>query len=1245
MPQPTPPSPAAAAEALPTALLRPDYQLADQLWADRGAVFLTGTQALLRLLRMQRQRDAAAGMATQGFISGYRGSPLGGVDQQIWKAGEKFTAQGIRFLPAINEELAATAVLGTQRVEADTERTCDGVFALWYGKGPGVDRAGDALKHGNAFGSSPHGGVLMVAGDDHGCVSSSMPHQSEQAFQSFNAPVLAPGSVAELLEFGLYGWALSRYSGAWVGFCAPSEVVESGATVDLDALAQRTACWVDADTVRQRSGHQPPPGGLHNRWPDLPSLQIEQRAHAKLDAVLAFARVNSIDREIVASPQATVGILTAGKAHFDLLEVLRRLDIPLQALADAGVRVHKLGLVSPIEPTGIARFVLGLREVLVVEEKGPVVETQLRALLYNAPADTRPIILGKHDAAGVPLLSVLGELRPSRLIEVLAGWLARHFPGAAPGLDRRALVRDFTPPVLLSNSADSVKRAPYFCAGCPHNTSTKIPAGSTAQAGIGCHFMANWMDRGTEGLIQMGGEGVDWVSHAMFSKTPHVFQNLGDGTYYHSGYLAIRQAVAAQATLTYKILFNDAVAMTGGQPVDGQISVAGIARQVEAEGVRQVVVLSDHIDKYDGQHGQFPAGTEFFDRAELDAVQRRLRETPGVTVLIYEQTCAAELRRRRKKPVAKGGIIDPAKRLFINPQVCEGCGDCSVQSNCVAVLPLDTALGRKRKIDQGACNKDYSCAKGFCPSFVSVLGGALRKKTGVLAGSSAGGNAAFQQLISSLPQPAAPHWTGPYDLLVTGVGGTGVVTVGALITMAAHLEGKAASVLDFMGFAQKGGAVLSFVRLAEHADLLHQVRIDAQQADAVLACDLVVAASPEALLTVRPGRTRILANLHEVPVAESLHNPDASLQVPQLLAKLQHAAGGAEGDSSSHVETLDAQALAEEFIGDAIVSNILVLGYGWQRGLVPVGLAALQRAINLNGVAVQSNLQAFALGRLAAADPAGLAALRRAATETMSVSGPLGSTALDASNGQYVGQDGDPDDSLATLLARGVQDLTAYQNAAYARQFAAVVQRVQQHEQALGADARLPLTRAVARCLHKLMAIKDEYEVARLYSDGRFRQQLAAQFEGDFKLEFHLAPPLLSRAHGDQPPRKIRIGGWLLPVFGWLARGKVLRGTALDLFGRSAERQLERSLIPQYVARIDSLLPRLVRSNLALATQIASLPLQIRGFGHIKLANLALARVREAELLHRLDPTTWPRPAGAPQAGQIRGIAVTAERV
>jgi indolepyruvate ferredoxin oxidoreductase len=1209
----------------PSALARPEARLADALWADGGTIFLTGTQALLRLLRMQRQRDAAAGLATQGFVSGYRGSPLGLVDQALWKAGERYAQQGIRFLPAINEELAATAVLGTQRVEADPQRSAAGVFAMWYGKGPGVDRAGDALKHGHAYGSSPHGGVLMVAGDDHGCVSSSMPHQSDLAFQSWHAPVLAPANVAEMIEFGLYGWALSRYSGAWVGFTALSEVVESGGTVDLDAINARVAAWHDAAAVDRLTGHRAPEGGLHNRWPDLPSLTIEARLHAKLDAVRAFARVNSIDREVVASTAATVGIVSAGKAHLDLMEALRRLAITPDELAAHGVRVLKLGLTYPVQPQRVADFARGLHTLLVVEEKAPVVEAQLRALFYNAPAGQRPVIVGKTDAAGAPLLSALGELRPSRLLPALAAWLAAHHPV----LDRRALVRDFTPPALLSNSADAVRRAPYFCAGCPHNTSTRVPEGSTAQAGIGCHFMASWMDRGTQGLIQMGGEGVDWVAHAMFTATPHVFQNLGDGTYFHSGHLAIRQAVAASATLTYKILFNDAVAMTGGQPVDGPVTVDGIARQVEAEGVRAVVVVSDDIAKYDSQQHRFPAGTSFHDRHELDAVQRRLRALSGVTVLIYEQTCAAEKRRRRKQ----GRLAEPARRLFINPQVCEGCGDCTVQSNCVAVLPLDTAQGRKRRIDQGSCNKDYRCADGFCPSFVSVEGATPRKQAGALRGT---GAQAFAAAVDALPLPTVALGDAPYDLLVTGVGGTGVVTVGALITMAAHLEGRSASVLDFMGFAQKGGAVLSFVRLADRPAALHQVRIDAQQADALLACDLVVGASADALVTVRHGRTRILANTHEVPVAEHLHNPDASLQVPQLLAKLHHAAGAAQ------VQTLDAQALAEACLGDALYSNIVCLGFAWQRGLVPVGLAALQQAITLNNVQVETNRLALALGRLAAGDPAALARLMAAPHSAPDAA------ALPAA-----------DEPVATLMARHRAELTAYHSATYADRYAAILAPVIAREQALAgvpdSDAdqhakthanALPFSRAAAASLFKLMAIKDEYEVARLYTDGRFAAQLAAQFDGTPRLHFHLAPPGLARARVvdgvQQSPRKITLGPWLLPVLRLLAGARRLRGHWLDPFGHSAERRLERALVGQFAQRLHGLLPALTPQRLPLATQIAALPLRIRGFGHVKLANLAVVRAREAELLHRFDPQAHPRPAApaVPAAGQLRGIAV-----
>ncbi len=1185
----------------PSPIVRPGYRLSDSLWATGGSVFLTGTQALVRVMLMQRQRDAAAGLDTRGFISGYRGSPLGMVDQAVWKAGAKFEEAGLRFLPAINEELGATAVLGTQRVEADPERTCEGVFAMWYGKGPGVDRAGDALKHGNAYGASPHGGVLMVAGDDHGCVSSSMPHQSDQIFQSMHAPIVAPASVAEYLEFGLYGWALSRFSGNWVGFTALSEVVESASTVDLDLVNARAATWQDAETVRRITGYAPPAGGLHYRWPDLPSLTIEQRLHAKLDAVRAFARINSIDRHVVRSEQATVGIVTAGKAHDDLMEVLRRLDIAPDTLAAHGVRIYKLGLTYPIEPTRMQEFVRGLKEVLVIEEKGPVVEDQLRSMFYNAPE--RPAIAGKTDAQGRPLVSALGELRPSRLIEIVANWLVGHFAD----LDRRHLVRDFTPPELLSNESDSVKRLPYFCAGCPHNTSTRVPEGSHAQAGIGCHFMASWMNRDTEGLIQMGGEGVDWVSHAMFTKVPHVFQNLGDGTYYHSGYLAIRQAVAARATLTYKILFNDAVAMTGGQPVDGIISVDGIARQVEAEGVKQVVVLSDDIGKYAGIRNRFPAGTEFHDRAELDAVQRRLREMPGVTVLIYEQTCAAEKRRRRKK----GELVDPARRVFINDRVCEGCGDCSVQSNCVAVQSLETALGRKRKIDQSSCNKDYSCAKGFCPSFVGVLGGQARKHTGAFGG----GTADFMQRVAALPRPAPHMWTAPYDLLVTGVGGTGVVTVGALVAMAAHLEGKSASVLDFMGFAQKGGSVLSFVRLADVASRLNQVRIDTQQADALLACDLVVGASPEALATVRHGRTRILANTHEVPVAESLRNPDANLRAPQLLEKLRFAAG------ADRVETLDAQALADAFLGDSIYSNIVALGSAWQRALVPVSLEALLRAIELNGVAVENNKLALSLGRLAAGEPQAIASLLRG-------------EALPAPA---------QEETLVAIVARGVAHLTGYQNAAYARRYGDFVAQVRACEETLAGDPSLPFARAVATSLLKLMAYKDEYEVARLFTDGEFQRALQHQFEGDVQLEFYMAPPVISRSKDGEAPRKLRLGAWMLPAMRLLAQGRRLRGTALDLFGRSAERRMERALIASYRDRIAALLPALTRERLAVACEIASVPQQMRGFGHVKAANVALARVREADLLHRFDPATYARPVASKAAGQIRGIRVTAE--
>lgn len=1176
-----------------TLLARPDYRLSDNLASSHGTVFLTGIQALVRLPLMQAALDRGRGLRTAGFISGYRGSPLGGFDQALWRAGRLLAEGNIEFLPAINEELGGTAVLGSQQVETDPDRKVYGVFAMWYGKGPGVDRAGDALKHGNAYGASPNGGVLVVAGDDHGCVSSSMPHQSDLAMQAWSMPVIHPGNVAEYLEFGLYGWALSRFSGNWVGFKAISEVVESGMTVNLDEV--RTEFNPPSDFA-------PPDGGLHYRWPDLPSLTIEQRLSAKLDAVRAFARANSIDRWVCSSPQADLGIITVGKAHYDFLEVLRRLGLRTGDLDNAGIRVYKIGLVFPLEPTRIDTFVSGLKEVLVIEEKAPVVERQLKELLFNRKGD-RPLVLGKHGPANEALLPATGELRPSRIMPVLAQWLAGH----KPALDRREHVRDFTAPSLLSNVGDTVRRLPYFCSGCPHNTSTRVPEGSIAQAGIGCHFMASWMNRSTTGLIQMGGEGVDWAAHGRFTRRPHVFQNLGDGTYFHSGSLAIRQAIAAKSNITYKVLYNDAVAMTGGQAVDGVIGVERIARQVEAEGVRKLAVVSDEPEKYRGQEGLFPPGTTFHHRSELDSVQRRLREVEGVSCLIYDQTCAAEKRRRRKK----GEYPDPDRRIFINAEVCEGCGDCGRQSNCLSVLPLETPFGRKRQIEQSSCNKDYSCVEGFCPSFVSVEGGRLRKRVARLS------SEALEALISDLPLPEFALDEAPYDMLITGVGGTGVVTVGALVSMAAHLDGMASSQLDFMGFAQKGGAVLAFIRWARRPDLLNQVRIDTQQADLLLACDLVVGASADALQTVRRGRTRIIASSHRNPTDRFVRDPDASLHAEALLDKLRFAAG------DDALETIDTYDLALRLLGDSIGANILLLGFAWQRGRVPVSLAALDRAIELNAVAVEMNRMAFNLGRLAAEAP-------HTILELAEEPAPRALT-------------------LDELIAHREQHLRAYQDASYAARYRTLVDRVRAAEQALARDGDLPLTAAVARGYAKLLAYKDEYEVARLFTDGRFSTALEETFEGDLTLSFHMAPPLLAKKRDGKTPVKIRYGPWLLRAMKWLALGKRLRGTWLDPFGRTAERRMERELGQHYAEMIAMLLGKLGAETLETAVALASLPDGIRGFGHVKLESLRRVIAREHELMQLLGEAgvlakAVPQDAPRPPAEQSRPLRVTAVR-
>ncbi|HVK94556.1 MAG TPA: indolepyruvate ferredoxin oxidoreductase family protein, partial [Noviherbaspirillum sp.] len=1025
----------------------------------------------------------------------------------------------------------------------------EGVFSLWYGKGPGVDRSGDALKHGNAYGSSPKGGVLVVAGDDHGCVSSSMPHQSDQAFMAWNMPFLHPASVSEYIEFGLYGWALSRFSGNWVGFKAISETVESASSITLPSQP----------VFHAPDDHRYPPGGLHYRWPDFPSLVIEERLSAKLDAVAAFARLNSIDRQIVTPRDARIGIVTCGKAHLDLMEALRLLGLDAAQLEELGVRIYKIGLTYPIEKTRLLEFVHGLQDVLVIEEKGPVLEQQIKSLLFNMPAATRPLVIGKTDEHGRAFVPSTGELSPSLLQPLLMRWLLKHFPSKRlPGYLDQCAIR--------SDGSDTVttKRTPYYCSGCPHNASTVVPEGSRALAGIGCHFMAAWMERSTTGLTQMGGEGTDWIGQSLFTKTPHVFQNLGDGTYFHSGYLAIRQAIAARTNITYKILYNDAVAMTGGQPIDGKLTVPQIARQVTDEGACKVVVVTDDVGRYKSID-DMPPGVSIHDRSELDAVQRQLREISGVTVLIYDQMCAIEKRRRRKR----GDIPDSQRTVLINAAVCEGCGDCGKTSNCVSILPLETEFGRKRVIDQSSCNKDFSCADGFCPSFVSVIGGTSKKpKKSVLQLD------ALHTLLQRYPAPAISALDGHYNILIAGIGGTGVVTVGTILAQAAHSEGKGASTLNFKGFAQKGGAVLNHIRLAANPASLTQNRIDRRQADAVLICDLVVGASDDVLGTIRHGHTVTIANQSEIATGQFTRDPDASIHAPSLTGKIRHAAG------SDHVKLFDAQHYARLAFGDTIVANMLVAGYAWQRGSIPIGMASIEKAIRQSGVAVELNYKAFLLGRLLAADE----------SAARSLLGEKGAVI------QFIKRS-----SLENMVVSRMEFLRHYQNAAYADRYRRQISMIETLEKRLVPEgASLKLTETVAKYLFKVMTYKDEYEVARLFTDGQFEQQLRQQFDGTIKLQFHMAPPALFWRKSPRPT-KLTFGPWMMSGMKLLARFRFLRGTIGDPFGYTSERRVERQLICEYEDMLAEFSASLTSDNLTLAIELAGLPETIRGYGHVKL--------------------------------------------
>ena len=1140
--------------------------LDDKYALDETHQLLTGTQAIVRLMLTQRARDVRAGLNTAGYVTGYRGSPIATLEAAMLRAHGILEPNHIEFQTGLNEDLAATALWGSQQAELRGEGKYDGVFGVWYGKGPGVDRTGDVFRHANHAGTSRHGGVLALMGDDHTCESSTSAHQSEFAFVDYMIPILNPAGVQEILDYGILGFALSRYAGVWVGLKCVKDNIEATATVDGR---------IDRIQIRIPEDFTAPPGGLNIRLGDQ-ALAKEARLHDyKRAAILAFARTNGFDRIVTSGgPAPKIGIITTGKSYLDVRAAMDELGIDEVAANRLGLRLYKVGMPWPLEPQGLLKFAQGLDLILVVEEKRALIETQVKEQLYDLP--NRPRVLGKKDENEQSLFPAKYALDPSDIAIHLGERLIRTGAGDAIK-DRIADLKRIKG--NRPDSAEAATRIPYFCPGCPHNSSTVVPQGSRAYAGIGCHYMAHWMDRNTEGFTQMGGEGSNWIGEAPFSKTSHVFQNLGDGTYIHSGSLAIRAARAAGVNITFKILYNDAVAMTGGQSLDGAPTVGMIARQVQAEGIDKVVVVTDEPHKYPA--GFIPRGVPVHHRRDLQRIQEDLRKVPGVSVLIYDQTCAAEKRRRRKR----GTFPDPDKRAFINPAVCEGCGDCGVKSNCVAVMPLETELGTKRAIDQSACNKDFSCVEGFCPSFVTVHGAKVGKSRAAVRGDSG-----VTAMLASLPEPKLPPLDTPYTMLVTGVGGTGVVTVSAVLGQAAHLEGKGFGAIDMTGLAQKGGAVACHMRVARDADQIHAIRAGVAGADLVLGCDLVVTASNGVLATIKPDHTAVVYSDYEMHTAQFTRN--ANIKVPG--PALRHAI--AERAGKGPVHRFDAHTAAVKLFGDSIAANILLLGYAYQLGSVPIGAGAIEQAIELNGAAVEMSKAAFRCGRLAAHD---MAAVERI----------MGSAATPAAPKKQ---------TLEDIVAYRADQLIAYQDPALAERYRARVAAIAEVERAK-APGRAGLAEAVARGYHKLLAYKDEYEVARLFTDPAFEKALAEQFEARGKLQFHLAPPLLARRDKRTgEPRKMAFGPWMLPVFRLLARAKRLRGTALDLFGYTRERRLERQMIADYERLLDEIVQRLSPATHATTIALATLPLEIRGFGHIKERNYKLAKGREATLLAEL---------------------------
>ena len=1126
-----------------------------------GRVLLSGAQAVVRLLLMQSALDRNAGLSTAGYVTGYRGSPLANLESAFATAVRQVAANDIIFQPAINEDLAATALWGAQQAELRGDGRYDGVFGLWYGKGPGVDRSGDALRHANHAGTSRHGGVLALMGDDHTCESSTSAHQSEFAFIDAMIPILSPANVQEILDYGLIGYALSRYAGAWVGLKCVKDTAESTATVDgrLERIGIRIPTAEDFEL---------PSGGLNIRIQDQP-LAKELRLHNdKQNAILAFQRANGFNQLIWPGGNAPkVGIVSSGKSYSDTRQALHDIGVDRKRADGLGLALLKVAMPWPMEPESMRRFAKGLDSILVIEEKRAIIEPQLKEILYNA--DRRPSIYGKRDEHGQWLLPSTGGLEVIDIAEAILRTLKKH-NNEDVAFFENALGKTLQQRQRRPRQPEPISREAYFCAGCPHNRSTVIPDDARAYAGIGCHYMAQWMDRETEGFTQMGAEGANWIGEAPFSNRQHVFQNVGDGTYIHSGSLAIRAAVASGTTITFKILYNDAVAMTGGQKLEGGKSVLQMARETKAEGAQDVAIVTENVNAYRGQ--TLPDGVRIYARDKLEDVQLRFQKTPGVTVIIYDQTCAAEKRRRRKR----GFLPQSDTRVFINPLVCEGCGDCGAVSNCVGILPLETEFGCKREIDQSACNFDMSCIDGYCPSFVTLKGAEVR--------GSQISDAAMASLIAgdNTPDPDVRKREGSTAILAAGVGGTGIVTISAVLGQAAYLDGKAFGGIDVTGLAQKGGSVVCHMRISDKPEDIFCIPVGTERADLIIGGDVVVTASNKVLDAMRPGETGVVLSNHETPTGDFTRDPDAAVPSQDLLDRIRERLAGAP------LFDVDVQSLARTALGNSVYANMILLGAAYQSGFIPLRAQAIEQAIEVIGVAAETNVSAFRLGRLVVHEPIKL----NAHIEQ-----------LDCSPKAGIGK------TLQERIDIRVEELGQYQNAQLAERFRSVVDTVAAAEKArVGRIGGL--TDAVASSFFKLLAVKDEYEVARLFTDGRFDEYLSNNFSDPGQLSFHFFPPGFRPKKGQATGgRKFAFGGfWMKPVLGSLASMRILRGSWLDVFGYSGERRNEHTFVLEFEGIVDEIVGRLTPENHTQAIELARLPEKIRGFGHVKAASAERVR-------------------------------------